>query len=403
MKSIAVTGIGAICADGQSIDQLAHTLFLPSSLYQSNIQPIYQFDTSKLTSRYAASIKNFDPSYKIPPSFLKHADRFSQLAYLSASQAIAQAALTEKQLHNAALIWGTGIGGQQTIEDAYQQRYLHSKSRIHPFTVPKLIPSAASSLLSIHYGITGATFTTTSACSSSAHAIAMAAMMIQTSQASTVITGGSEACITEGNFLAWEGLRVMAPKICQPFCADRQGLIIGEGSACLILEDKEEAKNKMVLAELVGIGMSSDAHNIVQPSHDGAVKAMKAALANANLPIEAIDYINAHGSGTKQNDAVETQAIKTVFGEHSKNLFISSTKSSHGHLLGASSALESVISILALIQQKSPPTRNYTRTDPECDLNYTVNEPIAAQIRYAMTNSFAFGGLNVSLIFKKVV
>lgn len=251
------------------------------------------------------------------------------------------------------------------------------------------------------YGIKGPAFSTSSACSSSGHAIAIATMMLRCNMVDVAIVGGAEACITEGNFIAWDGLRVLSADTCRPFCANRSGLVIGEGAGTLILETQEHAQKRHahIYAEVTGVGMSSDAHNLVQPLAEGAEQAMIMALSDAKIKAEQIQYINAHGSGTLQNDKTETQAIYQVFKEHSKNLKISSTKSTHGHVLGAGAAIESIATILALNKQMLPPTRNHQKYDKDCDLDYVVNHPIKHSVKQAMSNSFAFGGLNVSLLF----
>ena len=325
---------------------------------------------------------------------------------IATDEAVRQSGLTDfRQLdQRAAVIYGTGVGGQSTTERSYQQLLVEGKQRAHPFTVPKLIPSSATSQISMKYGVTGPAFATTSACSSSGHALATAVMMIRSGMIDVAIVGGSESCITEGNFLAWEGLRVLAKDNCRPFSADRTGLIIGEGAGTLILEAESFAKKRhaTVLAELVGVGMSSDAHNLVQPDINGAAKAMQACLNDAKLAQEDVQYINAHGSGTKQNDQTESAAIRKVFGEHADSLLVSSTKSQHGHVLGAGSAIEAIATIKGMEQNIVPATRNFSQPDPACDLDYVVNQPRHMAFDTAMSNSFAFGGLNVCLAFKKV-
>jgi nodulation protein E len=324
---------------------------------------------------------------------------------LASDEAIAMASLTINATlaPRSCVIYGSSIGGQETIEQAYQQYYLLENKRPHPFTVPKLLPSSASAQISMKYGITGPSFATSSACSSAGHAIAMAALMLRAGMIDVAIVGGSEACITQGNFQAWEGLRVLSSDTCRPFSGDRSGLVIGEGAGTLILETKAHAQQRQanIYAELIGIGMSSDAHNIVQPLASGAQLAMENALQDAAIDKKLINYINAHGSGTVQNDSTETQAIKQVFQQYSDQLKVSSTKAVHGHVLGAGAAIESIAAILALKHQQIPPTRNYQKTDPHCDLNYVVDGTMASKLQYVMSNSFAFGGQNTSLIFKQ--
>jgi nodulation protein E len=252
-------------------------------------------------------------------------------------------------------------------------------------------------------GITGPAFATTSACSSSAHAIGVALMLLRTGMADVSLTGGSEACITFGTIKAWEGLRVLAKDTCRPFCRHRKGMVIGEGAGTLVLEtlDHARARGAKIHAELIGFGMSSDAHNLIQPLAGGAAQAMRGALEDAAIAPEDVDYINAHGTGTAQNDPTETQAIRSVFGKHADQLAVSSTKSMHGHALGAAAALEAIASIVALREQKAPPTANFLEPDPQCNLNYVPNAARSMPVTVALSNSFAFGGLNTVLAFRR--
>jgi len=404
-NKIVVTGMGVICAAGNNLAEFSTQLFNEQKNYLTNFHPPTLFESSLLPNILAAEVRNYNEKERFTAAELKQFDRFTQFALIASSQAIKQAniEITAQNSHRISAIFGTGIGGQTTLEQSYQQRYCENKTRAHPFTVPKLIPSAACSQISIKYGITGPSFTTSSACSSSGHAITMATLMLRSGLIDVAIVGGSEACITEGNFYAWQGLRVMSAKNCSPFAADRSGLIIGEGAGCLVLETATHAakRNAKVYAELAGIGMSSDAHNIVQPDVTGAAKAMQNALDDANCKGELIDYVNAHGSGTLQNDQTESDAINKVFQQHSQHLLVSSTKSLHGHVLGAGSAIESIATILAMMRQKVPPTRNVMQLDTHCKINCVINAPLAHQIKYALCNSFAFGGLNTSLLFKQ--
>jgi len=404
-KSIVVTGMGCISAAGNNLAQFSASLFTGSSKDCLNIAPITLFDPSELTTNIAAEVKKYHPAEHFNKVQLKQLDRYAQFALLASEEAVIHAGIkfSPNIAARSCVVFGSSIGGQETIEQAYQQYYTQHKKRPHPFTVPKLLPSAASSQISMKYGITGPSFATSSACASSGHAIAMAALMLRTGMVDVAIVGGAEACITLGNFHTWEGLRVLSNDTCRPFSGDRSGLVIGEGAGCLILETKEHAdKRKAVIhAELVGVGMSSDAHNIVQPLAQGAQNSMNAALQDAQIQTEQINYINAHGSATIQNDRTETQAIHQLFQLHANKLYVSSTKAIHGHVLGAGAVIESIATILALKKQQVPPTRNYREKDSQCDLNFVVNYPITTNIEYAMSNSFAFGGQNCSLIYKK--
>jgi len=404
VRRIVITGMGCISASGHNVDEFTCNVFALENEYTTSFLPINLFNSEKLATKVAAEVKKYDASQHFNATQLKQLDRYAQFALLATEEAIIDANIefTPALAERTCVIHGTCIGGQTTQEQAYQALYLEKRTRVHPFTVPKLIPSSATSQISMKYGITGPSFSTSSACASSGHAIAMAALMLRNNMIDVAITGGSEACINEGNFHAWEGLRVLSRDTCRPFSLNRTGLIIGEGAGTLILESLQHAQQRgaKIHAELIGIGMSSDAHNIVQPLSKGAQRAMNTALADAGSQAQDIQYINAHGSGTQQNDSSETHAIHQVFGEHAPHLSISSTKSSHGHVLGAGAAIESIATIAAITKQKVPPTRNFQMPDPECDLDYVVNHPKSTIVSEAMCNSFAFGGLNTSLIYK---
>jgi nodulation protein E len=270
-------------------------------------------------------------------------------------------------------------------------------------TIPKTMANAGASHISMEFGITGPSYTISTACSSASHAIGQAFWMVRSGMAPVAITGGSEAPFSFGILKAWEALRVVSPDTCRPFSKDRSGMVLGEGAAMLVLEPLEAARARgaRIHAEIVGFGMSSDASHITQPSADGAARAMRAALCDAHLTPEAVAYINAHGTGTQANDPTETAAIRAVFGPHAGQLAVSSTKSMHGHALGAAGALEAVAAILALRDGFLPPTANFNQPDPECDLDVVPNVSRQADFEYAMSNSFAFGGLNAVLAFRR--
>jgi nodulation protein E len=268
--------------------------------------------------------------------------------------------------------------------------------------IPRIMCNAAASQVSMEFGITGPTYTVSTACSSSNHAIGQAFHLIRSGMCEAAVAGGSESVFSLGLLKSWEAMRVVASDTCRPFSKDRQGLILGEGAGMLVLEEMDEARSRgaSILGEIAGFGMSSDAHHITQPSPDGAARAMRSALADAGIECEQVAYINAHGTGTVANDVTETRAIREVFGTHARRLHISSTKSMHGHALGAAGALEAVATILALRHQQAPPTINYTQADPDCDLNVTPNEKRPFGGEWALSNSFAFGGLNAVLVFR---
>jgi nodulation protein E len=371
---------------------------------ESGICPITLFDTEGFKVKVAAEVKDYDERVRFQEDQLTQIDRFAQFALLAAREAVADAGLdfNGPLAERTTVVYGTGVGGQGTQEINYQRLYAQGAKRLHPFTVPRLMPSAGASWISMDLGVTGPAFATTSACSSAGHAIGMSFLLLRSGMADVAVTGGSEACITFGTIKAWESLRVLAKDTCRPFSRNRSGMVIGEGAGTLILETLEhaQARNAEIYAELVGFGMSSDANNLIQPLANGAARAIRTALDDAGLAPGTVDYINAHGTGTAQNDPTETRAIRTVFGEHAGKLAVSSTKSMHGHTLGASAALEAIAAIVALREQAAPPTMNFLEPDPQCDLDYVPNKTRSMPITVALSNSFAFGGLNTVLAFR---
>ncbi len=401
MHRVAVTGVGCITALGDNYQQFSKNVLEG----YCGVAPVTLFDKSLVISQQVAEVKNFivenhfDVRKQLP--FL---DRFAQFALVSAREAVSHAGLTDQVLsESSSVVYGTGIGGQTTQDEGYWRLYGEKAKRLPPFTVPKLVPSSAASHISIDMGITGPSFGVTSSCASAGHALCVGVMMLNSGQCDVAICGGSEAPINVGTVKAWEGMRVLSNDQCRPFSAGRGGVILGEGAATLILETYEHAEKRgaTILAELVGFGMSSDANHVVAPIVHGPASAMSKALDNAGIVPEKIDYINAHGSGTQQNDVTETAAIHSVFGKHATNLAISSTKAMHGHTLGAASGVEAAACLSALEHQVAPPTVNFQSADPECDLNYVVNCAQPMKVEYVMNNSFAFGGLNTSIIFRR--
>ncbi len=401
MKRVVVTGMGCISALGHNVTDFSRKLMMG----ESGIAPITLFDTDGFQVRVAAEVRDYEETDLFTEKQLNKLDRFAQFALLASREAAAHAGLefTGPTAERTAVVHGTGVGGQTTQETGYHRLYDMKVKRLHPFTVPKLIPSASASWISMDLGITGPAFVTSSACSSAGHAIGMALMMIRSGISDIAVTGGSEACITFGTIKAWESLRVMAKDTCRPFSLNRSGLVIGEGAGTLILEtlDHAQSRGAHIFAEVIGFGMSSDAYDMLQPSADGAARAMQAALDDAGLAPDSVDYINAHGTGTPQNDPTETKAIRTVYGQHADRLAVSSTKSMHGHPLGASAALEAIAVITALREQTAPPTANFLDPDPQCDLDYVPNKARPMPMTVAMSNSFAFGGLNTVLLFRR--
>jgi nodulation protein E len=373
---------------------------------RSGIGPNVQPELDVLQIRINAAVKDFDPEAYFLAKDLPILDRYTQFALVAAREAVAQSGLDFRDGLGArtAVITGAGSGGMTTMDAAFKRLYEDGKLRIFPLTVPRLMVSAASSHVTMAFGIRGPAYTISSACSSANHAIGEAFNMIRYGRVEAAITGGAEACLTLGTVGAWQSLRVMATDTCRPFCVDRKGMVLGEGAGMFVLETYEAAKDRgaEILGEIVGFGMTSDAGDIVQPSLDGVCGSIAAALDDAKLAPESVDYVNAHGTGTDINDIVETAALHRVLGDHAKSVAVSSTKSMHGHALGGAGALELAATLKAIEHQAAPPTANFTEADPKCDLDHVPNEARAMKIETALSNSFAFGGLNAVLAVKRV-
>lgn len=402
MRRVAITGLGINSAVGNDIP----TFWAEVSAGRSGIRKIESVDTLRLRFKNGAEVKGFDPSAHFDSGRLGVLDRFAQFAVVSARQAVADAniEISSSLLARTAVVTGSSIGGQTSQDDQFVELYKNSRDRVHPFTIPRTMANSGASHISMEYGLTGPVYTVSTACSSSNHAIGQAFWMVRNGIVDVALTGGSESPFSFGLLKAWESLRVVSPDTCRPFSRNRSGMILGEGGAILVLEEMEAAKARgaQVHGEIVGFGMSSDAYNIMAPSADGAAAAMRNALADASLPPSAIGYINAHGTATAANDSTETRAIHSVFGSHARQLAVSSTKSMHGHALGAAGALEAVATTLSLKHSLLPPTANFGESDPECDLDYIPNEPRKAGVEFALSSSFAFGGLNAVLVFRAV-
>lgn len=362
-------------------------------------------DCSQFRFRNGAEVRDFRPQDHFEEREIDFLDRFAQFAVVAAREAVRDAAVewNAELRRRTAVVTGSCVGGQTTEDAAFAEVYRDGRSRVHPMTIPRIMANAGASQISLELGVTGPVFTVSTACSSANHAIGQAFWMVRDSVAELAIAGGSEAPFSFGNLKAWEALRVVSPDTCRPFSKGRRGMILGEGAAMLVLEPLEAARARgaRIYAELVGFGMSSDAYHITQPSVEGPVLAMKAALEDAGLKPEAVGYINAHGTGTQANDPTETAAIRAVFGAHADRLAVSSTKSMHGHTLGAAGAIEAAATSLALRHDLLPPTANFLEPDPECDLDVVPNQARRAQVEYALSNSFAFGGLNAVLAFRR--
>ena len=381
---------------------------------KSGIGPITKFDASTFSSRIAGEVKGFEPEKYIDKKEIKRTDPFVQYALAAAIMAVEDAGLNPEEVNKdrVGVLIGSGIGGLETIERNHKQLVERGWKRISPFFVPMAVINMASSAVSIHFGFRGPSSAVVTACATGANAIGDAFKIVQRGDAEVMLAGGSEAVITPmavGGFCVMRALSTYnedPPRASRPFDKNRDGFVIGEGCGVVILEDMEYAKARgaRVYAEVVGYGMSSDAYHITMPDPEGggAVLCMKAALHDADIPPHEVDYINAHGTSTPLNDKTETMAIKEVFGDSAYKIPVSSTKSVTGHLLGAAGAVEAIFSIMALYTGKVPPTANYEEPDPECDLDYVTEGAREVHPRVALSNSFGFGGVNATLIFKKV-
>jgi len=407
MRRVVVTGMGMVTPLGVGTASTWEAILAG----KSGVGPITKFDASQFSTTIAAEVKGFVPEEFVDRKELKRMDPFIHLAMASAHLAMEDAGLViNGELGpRVGVFMGSGLGGLSTLE-RYHQSYLEDGVRkISPFFIPMLISNLAPGHIAIRYGAKGPNITTTTACAASSHAIGEALLAIRRGICDAVIAGGSEATITPmglGGFCAMKALssRNDDPEAAsRPFDLDRDGFVMGEGSAILILEELEFARRRgaKIYGEVLGYGASGDAYHVTAPAPggEGAVRCMRAALEDGGIRAEEVDYINAHGTSTPYNDQFETMAIKTVFGDHARKLQVSSTKSMTGHLLGAAGAVEGAFSVLALRDGAIPPTINYTTPDPECDLDYVPNRARRQEIRYALSNSFGFGGTNSSLLF----
>jgi nodulation protein E len=400
MNRVAVTGLGIVSALGDSAAEFWCGLEAGKSaidVLPDRGNPPYKFQNG-------AVARSFDPARYFEEKELSFLERFAQLAAVSAREAVRQSGLNFRSglSEKSAVITGSSVGGQFAEEEGYLNLYRHNNPRVAPLTIPRTMSNGGASRISLEQGIQGPTYTISTACSSANHAIGQAFWMIRSGAITAAVTGGSEAVFAEGLLRAWEALRVVSPDTCRPFSKGRRGLILGEAGAMLVLENWEHARARgaAILGEICGFGMSSDAYHITQPSVEGPTKAMRWALADAQISPDSVGYINAHGTGTVVNDATESAAIREVFGDHTDRLLVSSTKSMHGHTLGAAGAVEAIATILALRHCKIPPTANFTESDPACNLDVVPNSARNAEAEYALSNSFAFGGLNAVLVFR---
>ncbi|CAN0654744.1 beta-ketoacyl-[acyl-carrier-protein] synthase family protein [Nitratireductor aquimarinus] len=396
---IVITGIGGICALGTD----APAIWSGMRAGRQAIGPITTAPLHELKVRIGAEIKQL-PEHGLDRKRLVTMDRFSLLASIAAQEAMSQSgfAVDDANTHRVGAVVGTGVCGWEAIEESYRAILLEGKPRTGIFTVPRVMPGAAAGQVSMTLGLRGPVFGATSACASSNHAILSAADQLRLGRADVMLAGGSDAPLIYGILKGWEALRVLASETCRPFSADRNGLVLGEGAGMVVLETLEhaQARGATILAELAGGGMSADASDIVAPTVEGPSAALQACLNEAGLAPSDVDYINAHGTGTKANDRIETEAIKRVFGAHASKLSVSSTKSMHAHCLGASGALELIACVMAIREGIVPPTAGYREADPECDLDVTPNEARRRDVRVALSNGFAFGGTNAVIAVK---
>ncbi|PQA89098.1 beta-ketoacyl-[acyl-carrier-protein] synthase family protein [Hyphococcus luteus] len=400
-RNVVVTGMGAVTPLGASVAEFWDGLTAGRCAIEKRD---YSADRFSLNVP-VAPVDGLEARIKNLGVQLMRADRFSQLAALAAEEAVAQSGLEFDDALSArtACIIGTGIGGQSTFDEGYVSMLCRER-RPHPLTILKLIPNAAASHLTIKYGVKGPSFAVSSACATGAHALGVTAELIKSGAADAGIAGASEAILCYGALEAWRAMHILADETCRPFSKNRNGLVIGEGAGVFILEEEEHAKKRgaEIICRLSGFGMNADGKDMINPDVNGAAGAMKMALKDIDIADPKSVYVNAHGTGTLLNDPTETKAIRDVFGAGADDLAVSSTKSMHGHLLGAAGGVESIAAILALKNGVVPPTVNYDEPDPECDLDYVPNKAKERDIAVALSNSFAFGGLNAVIAFEKL-
>lgn len=411
LKRVVITGLGALTPIGNTLDEYWNSLINGVS----GAAPIQSFDASKFKTQFACELKNFNVEDHLDRKEARKLDQFSQYAMVSATEAMADSGidLEKINLERAGVIWGSGIGGLKSYQDEAESFFAGDGTpKFNPFFIPKMIVDIAAGHISIKYGLRGPNYVTVSACASSNNAMIDAFNLIRLGKADIIVSGGSEACVNESGIGGFNALRALStrnddPKTAsRPFDVDREGFVLGEGSGALIIEDLDHAKARgaKIYAEIVGSGLSADAYHITAPHPDGigAKSVMLQALEEAGISPEEVDYINVHGTSTPLGDIAETKAIKEVFGEHAYNLNISSTKSMTGHLLGAAGAIEAIACIKAIQHNIIPPTINHFTDDPDIDnkLNFTFNKAQERTVKYALTNTFGFGGHNTSVIFK---
>jgi len=400
VNRVVITGAGTINALGQNVPQTLAAM----QAGRCGIGELKFRDVDRLAIKIGGQVHDFDPETVFNRQQFALYDRFTQFTLLAAKEAIDQSGLvfSGDLAATSGVVLGTAGGGVGTWDENYRSVYEEGKNRVHPFVVPKLMNNAAASHVSMEFNLKGPSFTVSTACASSNHAMAQAFQMVRTGLSKTMITGGSESMLCFGGIKAWEGLRVMSKDACRPFSANRNGMVQGEGAAIFVFEELEQAKSRGadILAEVTGFAMSSDASDIVMPSQQGAARAIQGALRDARLNPEDVGYINAHGTGTAANDKTECAAVAHVFGQHANALMLSSTKSMHGHLIGATGAVELLACIMAVRDGIIAPTIGYQEPDPECALDVVPNVAREAKVDVALSNAFAFGGLNAVLALR---
>jgi beta-ketoacyl-acyl-carrier-protein synthase II len=408
VRRVVITGLGVFASTGKDVESFFSNL----ANARSGVRRITRWDPSSLSVQIAAEVPDYSASDYFSPKQLDLLDRFTQFGLLAADQAMQSSGIEvrEEEKLRFGVVMGSGMGGAETFDSGYFNLYARNETRLHPFTIPKIMHNAVTSQICLEYGAQGPSLAISTACSSAGHAIGEAFHLIKFGIADLMLAGGSDAPITYGMIRCWESVRVLAPgdgdpsRACRPFSADREGMVIGEGAGVFLLEEFEHARRRSakVYAEVAGYGMSSDASHITQPSVAGPARAIRVALEEAGVNPEQVDYINAHGTGTRLNDVVETRVIKEVFEDYARQVAISSTKSMHGHVMGGTGAVELAATLMALDRGVIPPTANYTRPDPECDLDYVPNQARERPVRVAISNSFAFGGLNAVLLVRRL-
>ncbi len=406
-RRVVITGLGLITAVGLTRDETWAAIRAGAN----GVGPITAFDTSEYKVHFGAEVKDFDPTSVMDPKDARKADRYSQFAVCAAQEAVDQAAFGDIDPERAGVMIGSGIGGMLTFEEQHSKLVGRGPSRVSPLFIPMMIADMATGLVSIRFGYRGPNYTTVSACASAGHALVASAMHIQLGDADVMITGGAEASVSPMALAGFANMKALSGRnddpatASRPFDAGRDGFVLGEGAGVIVLEELEHARARgaTILAEMVGYGATGDAYHMTQPENEGngMRNAMRLAVESAGIELSSVGYINTHGTSTPFNDKIETKAIRDLFGAHADELAVSSTKSMTGHLLGAAGGVETALTALALRDGVLPPTINYETPDPDCDLFVCPNEAVERDVAYALSNSFGFGGHNVSLCFKR--